>query len=131
MAQLHRPVVRISRQYPPCRCVRVQLQHVAQVFAGQILGDDLVAGPHPTHWSRAVSDNGGHPLKTSAACRRPRDACTPTAVSQPVCRRPSRQVLVEPVQHVLPRLLGGLGVVALAGVIEERMAGSGEGTNFV
>src|SRR4029453_11312333 len=43
----------------------------------------------------------------------------------------SLQVLVEPVQHRLPGLLGSFGVVARAGVIEERVAGPGEGANFV
>ena len=94
----------------------MQLQHVAQVFAGQILGDDLAARPHPTYRGRSVSDNGGHPPKTSAA---PWSRLCETSLS--------RQVLVEPVQHVLPRLLGSFGVVARAGVIEEGMAGSGEG----
>ena len=65
MAKLHRPVVGISRQDPPCRCVRMQLQHIAQIFAGQILGDDLAARPHPTQRCRPVSDNGGHPPKTT------------------------------------------------------------------
>ena len=39
---------------------RVQLQYVAQVFAGQILGDDLASRPDPTYRGRSASDNGGH-----------------------------------------------------------------------
>src|SRR4029450_4892240 len=73
--------------------------------------------------------------KTSAARYLPRVAVLPsahlvTAASWSAVRHLG-QVLLVPAQRVLPRLLGGLRVVALAGVIEERMAGSGEGANFI
>src|SRR4029453_15342096 len=49
----------------------MQLQHIAQIFTGQVLGDDLAARPNPTQRCRSASDDGGHLPKTtrhSATC---------------------------------------------------------------
>jgi hypothetical protein len=61
MAYLYRSVIMISGQHPPGRGIGVQLQYVAQVFAGEILGDDLVAGPDPAQRRRSVGNSDRHP----------------------------------------------------------------------
>lgn len=41
----------------------MQLQYVAQVFAGEILGDDLVTGPDPAQRRRSAGNGDRHPRR--------------------------------------------------------------------
>ena len=52
----------------------MQLQYVAEIFTGQIFGDDLAPRPHPAQGDRSVSNGGGHAPKTN-----------PGSVRKPMC----------------------------------------------
>jgi hypothetical protein len=54
----------------------------------------------------------------------------PAGLSRPPVQARSGQVGVVPVDYGAVRLGGGLRVVSLAGVVEERMIGTGEDANY-